>query len=96
MSGLMFEHGYDAYFQRGTLRYNSARGEGVEVFTEDGDTRRADVSAPDAFVAEMTAAVTAVRTGEGGPLSASSARAALRLVLAEAESVLKGKPVALK
>ncbi len=96
MSGLMFEHGYDAYFQRGTLRYNSARGDGVEVFTEDGQQHRAEVTAPDAFVAEMTAAVTAVRTGEGGVLSAPSARNALRLVLAEADSVRTGRPVALK
>src|SRR5438034_3383716 len=68
MSGLLFEHGYDAYFQRATLRYNSARGEGVELFTEDGQKKPADVSAPDAFVAELTAAVTAVRTGEGAVL----------------------------
>jgi predicted dehydrogenase len=95
MPGLMFEHGYDAYFQRATLRFNSARGEGVEVFTEDGQKHLADVTAPDAFVAELTAAVTAVRTGEGGILSAASARNALRLVLAEAESVRTGRPVAL-
>ncbi len=96
MSGLMFEHGYDAYFQRATLRYNSARGEGVELFTEEGQKRPADVSAPDAFVAELTAAVTAVRTGEPGALAAATARNSLRLVLAEAESVRTGRPVALK
>jgi predicted dehydrogenase len=95
MPGLMFEHGYDAYFQRATLRYNSARGEGVEVFTEDGQKHLADVTAPDAFVAELTAAVTAVRTGEAGILSAASGRNALRLVLAEAESVRTGQPVLL-
>jgi predicted dehydrogenase len=96
MPGLMFEHGYDVYFQRATLRYNSARGEGVEVFTEDGGKHLADVTAPDAFVAELTAAVTAVRTGEGAVLSAASARDSLRLVLAEAESVRTGRPVALR
>ncbi len=96
MPGLMFEHGYDAYFQRATLRYHSARGEGVEVFTENGERHLADVTAPDAFVAELTAAVTAVRTGEGGILSAASARDALRLVLAEAESVRTGQSVSLR
>src|SRR6266566_886556 len=95
MSGLMFEHGYDVYFQRATLRYNSARGEGVEVFTDDGEKHLADVTAPDAFVAELTAATTAVRTGESAVLSAASARDSLKLVLAEAESVLTGRPVAL-
>src|SRR5262249_27428117 len=52
-SGLLFEHGYDAYFERATLRYNSGRGEGVELFTDDGEKRQADVTAPDAFIAEM-------------------------------------------
>ena len=92
----MFEHGYDAYFQRATLRYNSARGEGVELFTEDGEKQRADVTAPDAFVAELTAAVAAVRTGEGGVLSRQLARDSLRLVLAEAESVRTGSPMSLQ
>jgi predicted dehydrogenase len=96
MSGLLFEHGYDVYFQRATLRYNSGRGEGVELFTEDGGKRLAEVSAPDAFVGELSAAVTAVRTGDPGTLAASSARDSLRLVLAEAESVRSGRPVALK
>ena len=54
------------------------------------------MSAPDAFVAELTAAVTAVRTGDGKPLSAATARDSLRLVLAEAESVRTGRPVSLK
>jgi predicted dehydrogenase len=96
MSGLLFEHGYDAYFQRGTLRYNSARGEGVELFTEDGEKRQAEIAAPDAFVAELTAAVAAVRTGSPAALAAETARNSLRLVLAEAESVRTGRPVALK
>jgi predicted dehydrogenase len=96
MQGLLFEHGYDVYFQRATLRYNSGRGEGVELFTEDGGKQIADVTAPDAFVAELNAAVTAVRTGDGNPLAAQTARDSLRLVLAEAESVRTGRPVSLK
>jgi predicted dehydrogenase len=94
--GLLFEHGYDVYFQRATLRYNLGRGEGVEVFTADGEKHLADVTAPDAFVAELTAAVTAVRTGDGGALAAKTARDSLRLVLAEAESVRTGHPVSLR
>jgi predicted dehydrogenase len=96
MPGLLFEHGYDVYFERATLRYNSGRGEGVELFTSDGEKQLAEINEPDAFVSELTTAVTAVRTGDGGSLSASSARDSLRLVLAEAESVRTGRPVALK
>jgi predicted dehydrogenase len=95
MSGVMFEHGFDAYFERATLRYNSlpydaASGDRplpLTIYTEDGQKHVPELAIKDAFAAELAAAVEGARTGTAPPtLDGRSARDSLRLVLAEAES----------
>jgi len=95
MSGVMFEHGFDAYFERATLRYNSlpyseATGETpipLTVYTEDGGKFVPELAIKDAFAAELQAAVEGARTGKApATLDGGSARDSLKLVLTEAES----------
>src|SRR5205807_306224 len=91
----LFEHGFDAYFERATLRYNSlaydpesgARELPLTVYTEDGQKHVPELAIKDAFVAEIAAAVEGARTGKApATLDGRSARDSLRLVLTEAES----------
>jgi predicted dehydrogenase len=90
----VFEHGYDAFFERATVEFNSRFGKPPLLFTEDGKMREVKVKAVDAFVAELQYAVDCVRKNEEPVLlSGESARNALLLCLKEAESLVKGKPV---
>jgi predicted dehydrogenase len=94
MSGVLFEHGFDAYFERATLRYNSATGQPLQRFLQDGSVETPDLARPDAFVAELQTAVEGVRTGQlPAVLSGASARNSLLLCLREAESVHKRETV---
>jgi predicted dehydrogenase len=95
MSGVLFEHGYDAYFERATLRYNSLRYEDateekpvpLTIYTEDGGKHIPKLAIQDAFVAELQAAVEGARTGTAPAIiDGRAARDSLRLVLTEAES----------
>jgi predicted dehydrogenase len=87
-SGVPFEHGYDVYFERATLRYNSLTGQPVHLALADGAVSPLEITKPDAFVAELKAAVEAVESGKVPPtLTAESARNSLLLCLREAESV---------
>jgi len=96
MPGVLFEHGFDAYFERATLRYNSATGQPLQRFLQDGTTETPELAMPDAFVAELQMAVDGVRTGElPAVLSGTSARNSLLLCLREAESVRKGEAICL-
>lgn len=90
----VFEHGYDAFFEKATVEYNSRWGKPPLLFTEDGKQREVKLKAVDPFVAELQYAVDCVRKGqEPVLLSAESARNALLLCLKELESLRKGKPV---
>lgn len=90
----VFEHGYDAYFERATVEFNSRWGKPPLLFTADGKQREVRLKAKDAFAAELQYAVDCVHKNQPPTLlSGESARNALLLCLKEAESLRKGKPV---
>jgi predicted dehydrogenase len=93
-SGVPFEHGYDVYFEGATLRYNSLTGGPIHLSLKDGAVTGITPAKPDAFAAELQAAVEGVRSGQLPPvLSAESARNSLLLCLREAESVRRREMV---
>ena len=94
--GCPFEHGYDVFFEKAALKYNSSWGQPPVLLTADGKTRRPRLSRKDGFVGELQEAVRAVAAEEdSGELSGVSARDSLRLCLREIESVKRGRRVRL-
>ncbi|MCS7265936.1 MAG: Gfo/Idh/MocA family oxidoreductase [Armatimonadetes bacterium] len=94
MDSWVFEHGYDAFFERATVEFNSRWGKPPILFTEDGKQKEVKFKTVDPFIAELQYAVDCVRKKEHPALlGAESARNALLLCLKEAESLRKGKPV---
>lgn len=94
MPKLMFEHGYDAYFERATVQFSSQWGKPPVLYTADGKQREIRLKAQDPFVAELQYAVDCVRENKPPKLlDGESARNALLLCLKEAESLRKGKLV---
>ncbi|MCY3736797.1 MAG: hypothetical protein OXG13_10375, partial [Gemmatimonadaceae bacterium] len=94
--GCPFEHGYDVFFERATLKYNSSWGQPPALLTADGGSRRPRLPRKDGFVGELQEAVRAVAAGEDSrELSGVSARDSLRLCLKEIESVRRGRRVRL-
>ncbi|MFH1566975.1 MAG: Gfo/Idh/MocA family oxidoreductase [Gemmatimonadota bacterium] len=92
--GCPFEHGYDIYFERATLKYNSSWGQPPVLLTEDGRARKPRLSRQDGFVGEIQDAVDGVRTGKQSKVIAGgSARDSLRLCAKEVESVKTGRKV---
>src|SRR5205823_13284864 len=92
-SAVPFEHGYDVYFERATLRHNSSTSPKVELFT-GGDRRELTPSISDAFAAQLQAAVCGVRDGQlPSALAARSARNSLAIVLAEEQSARTGERI---
>jgi len=97
MAGRPFEHGYDVYFEKGTLIYNSATCPQITLLDANGGVQTVTLEAQDvydAFVAEIQDAVDYVsgQKAESG-LSGASARDSLMLCLREIQSVKMGKPV---
>ncbi len=104
-AGRSFTHGFEFYLERATLSFGFASlgGSGhlatpLSVILPDGTVDRPTLPGSgdpvDAFVAELTAAVEAVRTGDPSPtLSADLARQALLLCQAEVRSVVEGRAV---
>jgi len=104
--GRPFTHGFELYFDRATLAFEFANlgGQGhvvmpLSVILPDGTVERPAVGSGDpvdSFALELTAAASAVATGcEAEGLSGSLARQALRLCLAEIESVKTRKIIEL-
>jgi predicted dehydrogenase len=92
--GCPFEHGYDVFFESGTLKYNSSWGQPPVLLTNDGKTRKPKLPGRDGFVGELQEAVDAVAAGKDSKaLSGQSARDSLRLCLKEIESVKRGRRV---
>jgi predicted dehydrogenase len=92
MKGLEFEHGYDAYFERATLKHNSSTTPTVEAYLADGSQETLPVSETDAFEAQLQAVTAAVAKGKVTEiLAARSARDSLATVLAEAKSARCGR-----
>ncbi len=96
MKGLPFEHGYDVYFERATLRHNSGTSPGVTAYTADGEHHTLTPRIPDAFAEQLRIATEGVASGTlPSVLAAQSGRDSLATVLAEAQSVRTGCPVSL-
>ena len=92
--GCSFEHGYDIYFERATVKFNSSWGQPPVLLSHDGKRRKLRVSSVDGFVGELQEAVDAVRHNRPSQiLSAKSARDSLRLCLLEIRSVKSGRKV---
>jgi len=97
-AGRPFAHGFELYFDRATLAFEFASMAGeahpgvpLSVILPDGTVERPELGSGDpvdSFAQELTVASGAVASGcEAERLSASLARQALRLCLAEIESV---------
>lgn len=94
--GLPFEHGYDAYFEKATIAYNSTHCPKITIVDAKGKKSNPKLKFPEAFASELQEAVNAVATGRPSELiSAQSARDSLAVCLAETRSVKTGKPVRL-
>ena len=100
-AGRPFTHGFEIYLDEATLAFEFANlgGQGhvampLSVIQADGTVERPELGSGDpvdGFVRELTVAVEAVATGRPAPqLSGELARQALRLCLAEIESVRTG------
>jgi len=94
ISSAAFEHGYDAYFEEGTLWFNVLSDRPVTLYTPDGGRTEPEIDFPEAFEAQLGYAVDALEDGtEPELVSAAAARDALRICHGEAESVKTGKTV---
>jgi predicted dehydrogenase len=90
---LPFTHGYDAFFERATISYDSHRAPEPLLFAGKG-SRPLRLKAPEAFQAELQAAADSVRSGRAhAQLSAASAAASLAVCRAEERSARTGKRV---
>ena len=103
-AGRPFAHGFELYFDRATLAFEFANlgGRGhnampLSVILPDGTVTQPELGSGDpvdAFTQEITVAAESITTGhEAERLSGKLARQALKLCLAEIESVRTGKPV---
>ncbi len=104
--GRPFAHGFELYFDRATLSFEFANlgGQGhvatpLSVILPDGTVERPELGAGDpieGFVHELTDAIQAIASGSETPrLAGELARQALKICLAEIESVKTGKPITL-
>jgi predicted dehydrogenase len=95
MPAVSFEHGFDLYLERATLRYNNLwMGEEVQLATADGKVKRYKPRRKEAFVAQLQHVVDCVREDTESPfISARVARKSLQICLHEQRALLSGKPV---
>ena len=93
--GLCFEHGFDVYFEHGTLQHNSKAGLPLTLWKEDGGSEKIDLTGrEEGYTAELHHAVDVVAgRAPKNRLSAVSARNGLKVCLAEAQSARTGKAV---
>jgi predicted dehydrogenase len=105
-TGRPFAHGFELYFDRATLSFEFANlgGEGhmaipLSVILPDGTVERPELGPADpidGFVHELTDATQATASGVETPrLAGDLARQALRICLAEIESVKTGRSIEL-
>jgi predicted dehydrogenase len=91
MSALPFEQSFEAYFEKGTVSYNSSHGPLV-VYQPDGKKVKPKLSKEDGFLAELKAVTAPLKKGETPTeLLAQTARNSLALCMAEQESAKTGK-----
>lgn len=99
--GRSFTHGFEVYFEKATITYDSSvlEGQPVEsmpltVLTSRGKVERPKLRETDAFAAELTEAVRAVRSGRPSELLAGElALDALTLCQKQTESAQSRRPV---
>jgi predicted dehydrogenase len=93
---LAFEHGYDAFFERATLHFNSSHAAQPRLY---GQKRMKEIPLPaaDPFQLELQAAVDSVRTREADPLlSADSAATSLAVCRAAEVAARSGRRVVVR
>ncbi|MBI4023382.1 MAG: Gfo/Idh/MocA family oxidoreductase [Verrucomicrobia bacterium] len=94
--GIPFEHGYDAYFEKATVAFNSTHCPRVTVVDVRGRKSHPKLSFPDAFSAELQEAVHAVGLDRTSALiAAKTARDSLAVCLAEMRSAQSGRTISL-
>lgn len=100
--GRSFTHAFEIYLEKATILYDAAEIEGkwtvlmpLTVLTKDGKAKPVKLpEGGDAFVAELSAAAKAVKSGQASPLLAGELAAdALKLCHREIQSVKTGKIV---
>jgi predicted dehydrogenase len=92
--GCPFEHGYEVYFEKATLKYNSSWGQPPVLLTGDGKKKHPTLPGKDGFVGELSEAVKAVQAGkDSAVIGGQSARNSLLLCLREVQSLRSGKRV---
>jgi len=90
MKGRPFEHGFDAYFEKATVQYNSTWGAPLCLVLEDG-IQEPSLPSGDAFLSEIQYAVDVIaQDAEPSRLSGESARDSLALCWKEVESIRTG------
>lgn len=92
---LPFEHGYDAYFDKATIQFNSTSRPRPTVYSS-GKPKDLRLPRGDGFARELEAAAESVRRGKVHPLlSARSAATSLAVCRAEEKSAIRGSKVEL-
>lgn len=95
-AALPFEQSFEAYFEQGTVLYNSSNCPLI-VMQADGKKVKPKLAKEDGFVAELKAVTAPLKKGEKPKeLLAESARNSLALCMAEQESAKTGKRVKLR
>jgi predicted dehydrogenase len=91
--GLAFQHGYEAYFEKATCRFDSARSPAPVLYGPRG-ARDLELPAADPFGAELDLAARAIRAGKApAELSAAAAASSLEICRAEERSARTGRTV---
>jgi predicted dehydrogenase len=91
---LPFQHGYEAFFERATLRFDSAVDPSPTFFAGKG-AKKLKLAAADGFETEIDLAARAARAGKAPrELAAEVAAQSLAVCLAEERAARSGKPVA--
>jgi predicted dehydrogenase len=92
-----FEHGFDFFLEKATLRYNSLRDANAILLCAGGKQKELAPRRKEAFQAQLQHAVDCVRDGrESDIISAQNARTSLAVCLHEKQSALSGKVVNVK
>jgi predicted dehydrogenase len=95
--GRPFTHGYEIYFEKATLLFESFTGTPLTVLTDDGQVVKPELGSPDmldAFPIELAEAARAVETGTPSKLlDGALARDALILAHKQTQSIVARKTV---
>jgi len=93
-SSFPFEMSYRVIFEKATVEYNCARQPALKVHSRSGRTITPKVPAGDGYGREIDYFLDCLRKGmKPKTVTPKDARNSLKIVLAEVESVRKGKPV---